>query len=66
MDEEGIELPNLTSARIYALKAARDIMASDALNGLPLNTKRHICICDEDGRHLMTVRFCEAVNNHHV
>ncbi|MDQ4088113.1 MAG: hypothetical protein M3177_08935 [Pseudomonadota bacterium] len=59
-DEEGLKVPDLASAREYALFNARSIAAENVLKGR-LNLSHRIEIADEDGRIVGTVSFADAV-----
>ncbi len=59
-DLEGIGLPSETAARTEAIKAARDIMAEHIHKGLDVSGWSFE-IADEDGRHVTTVPFSEAI-----
>lgn len=59
-DEEGLELPNLETARREAVAGARSIMVDELRKG-QLCLACHIEIEDSDGRLLATVPFREAV-----
>ena len=58
--EEGVELPDLVSARTYAIGAARDIMSAEVKDGR-LCLRCRINVRTGDGSHLLTVRFSEAL-----
>jgi Domain of unknown function (DUF6894) len=60
-DEEGRELPDLESARAEAIRAARDIMASDVRSGA-LDLSSFIEIEDADHRLRHTLSFEDAVD----
>jgi hypothetical protein len=60
-DEEGRELPDLEAARIEALRAARDIMASDVRSGA-LDLSSFIEIEDSDHQLRYTLGFEDAVD----
>lgn len=60
LDEEGVELPNLSAARDYAIMAAREIIASDIRDGV-LALDVAIQITDGTGQALMLVQFDDAV-----
>ncbi len=59
-DEEGTELPDEATARINAIAAARDLMASD-LRGGELDLTSLIEVEDEAHKSLFTIRFADAV-----
>lgn len=61
-DDEGIEVPDLDTARAYAVEAARDIMAFELRDGRPLDLNRHIDVTSEAGNIVLSVWFSEAVN----
>jgi len=60
-DEEGVDLPDLQTARKVALCAAQDILAADLRAGLPLFLDRHIDITNASGKTLLTVEFSDAI-----
>ncbi len=59
-DEDGRELPDLEAARAEAIRAARDIMASDVRSGM-LDLSSFIEIEDEGRQLRHTLGFEEAV-----
>jgi hypothetical protein len=60
-DEEGVELPNVAAARLYAIKGARDIIAEQVRHG-KFVLSHWIDVADEHGAPLFTVTFREAVD----
>jgi hypothetical protein len=60
-DEEGQDLPDLDAARSVAIKAARDIMASDVMRGM-LDLSSFIEIEDADKKLVHTLGFEQAVD----
>ena len=55
-DEIGDELPDALAAEEHAIASAREIV-----KGSPLDwRKASFEVCDEDGRHVLTVWFSEA------
>ena len=60
-DEEGQEVADLEAARVVALRAARDIMASDVQRGM-LDLSSFIEIEDADKRLVHTLGFEQAVD----
>lgn len=60
VDEEGVDLPNLETARFEALKAVRDLMAEDVKRGR-LTLSHRIEVCDQRGAPVLTVRYGEAI-----
>ena len=59
-DEEGAELPDLTSARRTAVETARGLAAESVRQG-HLNLNHYIEIENEYGHVIATVTFREAV-----
>jgi hypothetical protein len=59
VDSEGIELPNLETARRVAIKRIRALLNSEAGSG-PLNLDRTVEITNVDGDVLSLVTFREA------
>jgi hypothetical protein len=64
-DDEGVELPDLSAARTYAIKSARDILASDIRQGI-LALGMSIQISDANHNQLLLVRFTDAVINNQI
>ena len=60
-DVEGRDCPDLDAARVVAIAAARDIMASDIRRGL-LDLCSFVEIEDEEKQLRVTVPFGEAVD----
>ena len=60
-DEEGIDLPDLASAKLRAIAGGRSVMAEHLLLGRPLNLAHRIEIADASGKVLATVPFRELV-----
>jgi hypothetical protein len=60
-DEEGREFPDLEAARSEAVRAARDIMASEVRSGM-LDLSSFIEIEDADHQLTHTLGFEEAVD----
>ena len=59
-DPDGMYLPDTRSARMEAVRSARDIMAEDVRRGrLPLSS--WIEVTDENGEAIFAVPFAEAV-----
>jgi hypothetical protein len=58
-DQEGMELPDLTAARTFAVESARDLVCESVSKG-HLNLDHRIDIADEDGTVLQSVTFREA------
>ncbi|MEA3003250.1 MAG: hypothetical protein QOH81_2038 [Sphingomonadales bacterium] len=59
MDEEGIELPDLATAREQAMDAARE-MVCEAINKGHLNLDYRIEVTDEGGETLTIVSYRDA------
>ena len=60
LDEEGKECRDLAEAAQFALKSARAIVSSDALDG-SIKFDCRIEIADEEGKRLSAVQFRDAV-----
>jgi hypothetical protein len=60
-DEEGVELPDLDTARAQAAANARFTLAQTAMDEGKINFTHRIDIEDEDGRILDTVWFRDVV-----
>jgi hypothetical protein len=60
-DEEGVELPDLDSARAKAAANARFTLAQTAMDEGKINFTHRIDIEDADGRILDTVWFRDVV-----
>jgi hypothetical protein len=61
VDDEGIELPDLETARSHAVRCARVTFAETAKDEGRVVLHHHIDIADELGSVLETVRFGDAV-----
>ena len=59
-DEEGMELPDLATARQYAIFNARSIAAENVSKGR-LDLSHHIEIADDRGQAVATVSFADVV-----
>ena len=59
-DEEGFTFANLNDARREAVRGAHELLSAEVLNG-DLNLRQQICIHDDAGQHLSTVRFEDVV-----
>jgi hypothetical protein len=59
-DEEGVEMPDLATARLAAVAGLRDILAGDVRSG-HLNSACAIEIRDEGNALLLVVPFDEAI-----
>ena len=59
-DEEGVDLPDLDSAREEAIRNARALIADDVLKGR-LDLKAKLDILAEDGTRLFALRFADAI-----
>ena len=62
VDREGIELPDLESAKIEAIAGARDIIAAHVRDGIPIHAAHWVEITDEDGDVLHEVRFGDVMD----
>jgi hypothetical protein len=60
MDEEGIDLPDLGSARANGIREAREMMLDTVAEGR-INLSHRIDIADENGAVVDSVTFGEAV-----
>ena len=60
-DPDGIFLPDTRSARLEAIRNARDIMAEDVRRGR-LALSSWIEVTDENGEAIFAVPFAEAVD----
>ena len=59
-DPDGIYLPDTRSARLEAIRSARDIMAEDIRRG-HLSLASRIEVTDENGEPILAVPFREVV-----
>ena len=59
-DEEGLDRPDMESARHEALVAAREVMCGELMNG-KLCLDCHIEVQDEAGRVVHVLPFTQAV-----
>ncbi len=59
-DEEGALCSNIDEVRAFAIAAARDLISSEARNGI-LNMDCHILARDDQGAPVLTVLYREAV-----
>jgi hypothetical protein len=59
-DPDGMYLPDARTARLEALRSARDIMAEDVRRGR-LQLSSWIEVTDEQGEAIFAVPFAEAV-----
>lgn len=59
LDEEGLELPDIDSARQNAIAGARSLICRSVENG-HLNLNHRIEVCDESDSRLFTMTFREA------
>jgi hypothetical protein len=59
-DEEGIERANVEAAIIEAVRSVRSLVAGDVQRG-ELHLDQSIEISDDQGRHLTTINFAEAI-----
>jgi hypothetical protein len=60
LDEEGVEVGDLSQARLRALREARQIMSADVAAG-KLCLDCHIFVTDDRGATLLVVPFREAL-----
>ena len=61
-DVEGINKSNLESATLAAIEGARDVIAGDIRDGLPIHGTYRIEIADNGGQVLHTVRFADVID----
>jgi hypothetical protein len=61
IDEEGVELPDLASAKLRAIGGGREIMAEHLKAGCPLRLFHRLEIADEGGRVLAVISFRELM-----
>ena len=59
-DPDGVFLPDTRSARLEAIRNARDIMAEDIRRG-QLSLSHRIEVTDENGEPILAVPFREVV-----
>jgi hypothetical protein len=59
-DEEGLELPDLQSARAMAIKAARAMMAENVVDGR-LWLDHWVEVENEAGQQVLAIKFGDAV-----
>ena len=59
-DPDGMYLPDMRTARLEAMRSARDIMAEDVRRG-HLELSHWIEVTDENGEAIFAVPFREAV-----
>ena len=59
-DPDGVFLPDTRSARLEAIRNARDIMAEDVRRG-QLTLSHRIEVTDENGEPILAVPFREVV-----
>jgi hypothetical protein len=62
-DPDGVFLPDTRSARLEAIRNARDIMAEDIRRG-QLSLSHRIEVTDENGEPILAVPFREVVEIH--
>ena len=63
-DPDGVFLPDTRSARLEAIRNARDIMAEDIRRG-QLSLSHRIEVTDENGEPILAVPFREVVEIEH-
>ena len=64
-DPDGMYLPDARTARLEAVRSARDIMAEDVRRGV-LHLASCIEVTDEQGEPVFVVPFAEAVQIQHA
>jgi hypothetical protein len=64
-DPDGMYLPDTRSARLEAMRSARDIMAEDVRRGR-LHLASCIEVTDEQGEPVFVVPFAEAIQIEHA
>lgn len=62
LDEEGTELPNLSMAKIEALRDALHLMSDAVRQGRDISSRR-IQICNEHGHVLSTFSMKDAITS---
>ena len=60
LDQEGVELSQVSQAHVVALKAARAIISADGQTG-HIDLRSRIEVLDEDGKNVLTLPFTGAV-----
>jgi hypothetical protein len=61
IDEEGVELPDLATARRRAIRGGREIMVDHLKAGSPLRLFHRIEIADDRGMVLAVIPFRELI-----
>ena len=61
-DHEGQLLPNIQAARVYAIEAARAMMAAEIQEKGTVSLSDWLEVEDEQGEVVLIVKFDEAVN----
>jgi hypothetical protein len=61
IDDEGLELPSLASAKHEAIRGARGMMADHLLAGKPITLRHRIEIADASGKVLAIIPFGELI-----
>ena len=61
LDDEGIELADLATAKAEAIRSARSMMAEHLLAGKPITLKHRIEIADARGQVLAAIFFGELI-----
>ena len=61
IDEQGCQCPDLATAKIKAVSAARDIMAEHVQLGRPLKLHHRMEVVDESGKVLAVIPFREII-----
>jgi hypothetical protein len=64
LDEEGMELPNLSAARDNAIATIRGLICGDVQNGW-LDLRHRVEVASEDHQRLLTVAYAEALDLRH-
>jgi hypothetical protein len=60
-DDEGVELPNLEAARLYALKGARDLIGEQVRHGYVVMS-HWIDVLDEERTVVLRLPFRDAID----
>ena len=61
LDEEGVELPDVATAREVALQSARDVLAAEMISKGSITLRHRIDVEDEDHHTVLTLPFRSAV-----
>lgn len=61
IDDEGLELPDLSAAKDEAIRGARGMMADHILAGRPVSLSHRIEVADADGKVMASMPFRELI-----